>query len=397
MRGIYKITNTINNKMYIGETLDIEKRWSDHKRQLNNYTHKNKMLQSEWKQYGGENFKFEAIKVLGDDIKSPIDKYVLVVCEDIFIRKYNTLEAGYNIEDTLTEYLLGNMTIGKDLDEDRKVFKRIISLFRKNNDLDLKDTLVQDLLNNTTAPYKSIKRYSDSIACVYGTYFFFNYEEKLLSDAPSALLARFLYLCCHMTYKNYIATKREKLVTTKEFKNIIKLSNTDAYKLRKNLINYKLITFTANETFRINRKYSSKGSCTKYDNNGIRIFSAALKELYDNSTPREHAQLSLLYRMIPYLHFKTNICCKNPSEPDISRIEPYTLMEISMLIHESNITRFKRKFLAMTVYGEPVLKIIRFKGKRAIAINPRICFKGKYNDLTILKELDISFSNTVDK
>lgn len=29
--GIYKITNNINNKCYIGQSRNIEKRWRDHK------------------------------------------------------------------------------------------------------------------------------------------------------------------------------------------------------------------------------------------------------------------------------------------------------------------------------------------------------------------------------
>jgi predicted GIY-YIG superfamily endonuclease len=29
--GIYKITNLINNKVYIGQSLDIKRRWKNHK------------------------------------------------------------------------------------------------------------------------------------------------------------------------------------------------------------------------------------------------------------------------------------------------------------------------------------------------------------------------------
>ena len=31
MIGVYKITNNLNNKSYIGISTDIERRWSDHK------------------------------------------------------------------------------------------------------------------------------------------------------------------------------------------------------------------------------------------------------------------------------------------------------------------------------------------------------------------------------
>ena len=30
--GIYKITNLINNKVYIGQSIDIERRWQEHRK-----------------------------------------------------------------------------------------------------------------------------------------------------------------------------------------------------------------------------------------------------------------------------------------------------------------------------------------------------------------------------
>ena len=32
MVGIYKITNKLNGKVYIGQSNDIERRWAEHKR-----------------------------------------------------------------------------------------------------------------------------------------------------------------------------------------------------------------------------------------------------------------------------------------------------------------------------------------------------------------------------
>jgi len=45
--GIYKITNTKNNKVYIGESNNIYKRWKEHIDDLNNNKHHSKKLQEE--------------------------------------------------------------------------------------------------------------------------------------------------------------------------------------------------------------------------------------------------------------------------------------------------------------------------------------------------------------
>ena len=51
MRGIYKIENRINGKVYIGESLDIHKRWELHISELNDKTHHSYKLQEDWNTY----------------------------------------------------------------------------------------------------------------------------------------------------------------------------------------------------------------------------------------------------------------------------------------------------------------------------------------------------------
>lgn len=60
--GIYKITNVINNKCYIGSAILLRKRFNLHKSQLNRNVHFNCHLQAAWNKYGEENFKFEVLQ-----------------------------------------------------------------------------------------------------------------------------------------------------------------------------------------------------------------------------------------------------------------------------------------------------------------------------------------------
>jgi replicative DNA helicase len=66
MKGIYKITNLVNNKIYIGSTNLINNRFAKHKSHLRTNTHSNRHLQAAWNKYGSENFKFEVIEKLTD-------------------------------------------------------------------------------------------------------------------------------------------------------------------------------------------------------------------------------------------------------------------------------------------------------------------------------------------
>lgn len=82
--GIYKITNTINGKIYIGCSKEIEKRWKAH------ITKKRPGVGKAIQKYGKENFTFEVILQCPNMCFSYWEKY--------YIAKYNCISPkGYNL------------------------------------------------------------------------------------------------------------------------------------------------------------------------------------------------------------------------------------------------------------------------------------------------------------
>jgi group I intron endonuclease len=87
MIGVYKITNTVNGKVYIGSTtIDIETRWGVHRSALRTGKHYNKHLQRAWNRYGESAFTFEVIEqgTTKEDVRSKerswIQKFFGVNC-----------------------------------------------------------------------------------------------------------------------------------------------------------------------------------------------------------------------------------------------------------------------------------------------------------------------------
>jgi group I intron endonuclease len=64
--GVYKITCLENGKIYIGSTVNFDKRRKEHWRLLKGNYHTNKYLQRAWNKYGAKQFKIELIEELND-------------------------------------------------------------------------------------------------------------------------------------------------------------------------------------------------------------------------------------------------------------------------------------------------------------------------------------------
>src|SRR4051812_8478775 len=76
--GIYQIRNTVNGKVYIGSSTNVEGRWRTHKCALRKKTKKaSPHLQAAWIKYGESAFVFEIINSV------PVDKLKVVEAEYI--------------------------------------------------------------------------------------------------------------------------------------------------------------------------------------------------------------------------------------------------------------------------------------------------------------------------
>lgn len=75
--GIYKITNSVNGKLYIGSAISIKSRFTCHKRLLQNNKHFNNHLQTSWNKYGEENFKFEILEIITSDLLQEKEEYYI--------------------------------------------------------------------------------------------------------------------------------------------------------------------------------------------------------------------------------------------------------------------------------------------------------------------------------
>lgn len=87
--GIYIIQNSLNNKVYVGQSIDIRNRWWHHRYHLRKNTSDCSHLQRAWNKYGEEVFVFKVIEECPKDL--------LNAREIFWIEQFDSVNNGYNL------------------------------------------------------------------------------------------------------------------------------------------------------------------------------------------------------------------------------------------------------------------------------------------------------------
>jgi group I intron endonuclease len=125
---IYKITNKINNKIYIGQTISsMNHRWHQHKTSAKIDLDKKTRINSAIRKYTSESFIIETIDY-------GFDRWDLNNLESFYIKKYNSIENGYNVSEGAYYGLSGEKNPFYGVPRTEEVKKKISKAnFGKNN------------------------------------------------------------------------------------------------------------------------------------------------------------------------------------------------------------------------------------------------------------------------
>ena len=217
MYAVYKITNKINNKIYIGSTNDIARRWREHKSHAfnpncNDY---NYPLQRAIRKYGLDNFLFEII-------------------QDNFLTRYDAEEfeakmINYYKSNQHEGYNQTNITHNGLTDENvrSKLRKKIIAINIENPDEKIIFNSITEAANTFNTERKSItscakgnKRYSN----VKG-YIFRFYQDGEIQEIEDCLITDVIN-----KYNNENPVINEQRHNITEWCNIYDISRQAVYK-----------------------------------------------------------------------------------------------------------------------------------------------------------------------
>jgi group I intron endonuclease len=103
--GVFQVKNTVNGKVLLGSSLNLEGSLNKHKFMLKIGSHTNKALQKDWAELGVEQFDFEILEVVKvEDSPNFNLKDELTLLEQIWLEKFQPIvERTYNLNANIRE------------------------------------------------------------------------------------------------------------------------------------------------------------------------------------------------------------------------------------------------------------------------------------------------------
>jgi hypothetical protein len=98
--GVYRVHNTVNDKSFVGTSIDLPSMLNRQRAQLRMGRHPNPALQKDWNQLGADGFEFEILDTLTVPERTDYDPTQdLRALEELWLEKLSPFgDRGYNPE-----------------------------------------------------------------------------------------------------------------------------------------------------------------------------------------------------------------------------------------------------------------------------------------------------------
>jgi hypothetical protein len=233
----------------------------------------------------------------------------------------------------------------------------------------------------------------------YGAPIFRELEEKAPGSKCNTHVIRFMMLTTCLTFGGKLFDSNKNEVKKSSLKKIwdttSKNSINDTYNLLKEcgyiyeteegyiMINEELVIKGAIENFEELRKQDHSFTYT-------RVFIDNLREMYLNTEPKQRKQLANLFKILPYINFKYNVFCTNPTEIDKKELDLLDWADLAKLCgyDKSQVARFKKDLMNLKIFGYDVIGEFNRSSGMTIIVNPKVHYGGDdTNDVRYLYDL----------
>lgn len=234
----------------------------------------------------------------------------------------------------------------------------------------------------------------------YGSVIFRELEEKLSGNKSNIHIIRFIILATYMTFGGKLFDDDKHRIKKSSLKHIWDVSNRNSINETYNLLLECGYIYEEEGYIMINDKMIIKGEITdiinelKKDDSRYtytRLFVNNIKSMYYGTEQKQRKQLANLFKILPYVNFKYNVFCSNPTETDEMKLELLSWGDLAELCgyDRTNVTRFRKDLWNLKIYDHCVIGEFHCKAGMAICVNPKVYYGG--DDVSDVRNLYAMF------
>lgn len=109
-----------------------------------------------------------------------------------------------------------------------------------------------------------------------------------------------------------------------------------------------------------------------------RLFKKNIQNMFYNTSEKGRKQLANLLKILPFINFKYNVLCLNPTEIDEEKLKLLNWKELTRICgyDESNSTRLKKDLMNLRIYDYEVIGQFETGSGKSICVNPKVFYSG---------------------
>lgn len=230
----------------------------------------------------------------------------------------------------------------------------------------------------------------------YCTPIFKELEEKAPGNKCNTHIIRFMMLATCLTFGGNLFDSNKNRVKKSSLKNIwdttSKNSINETYNL---LLECEYIYVTKEGYIMLNEEIIVKGAIDNFEElrkkdhslTYTRIFVDNLRDMFKGTEPKQRKHLANLFKILPYVNFKYNVFCSNPTEIDKTKLELLDWTDLAKICgyNIDNASRLKKDLMKLKIYGYDVIGQFETGSGRTIKVNPKVYYSS--DDVSDVREL----------
>lgn len=115
-----------------------------------------------------------------------------------------------------------------------------------------------------------------------------------------------------------------------------------------------------------------------------RVYRQTVRDLYQQYNGRKLGQLAIVYSVLPFLNFDSNVVCYNPEETDLTLLRPMPISKLATALGYKDPSKLSKALRGVKLDDKPVFTFAhnpRNYNEKRIVVNPRVVYAGNGEEL----------------